>query len=304
MSELGTLPGTARVLQPTIDGQKLKKTLYIDTAHLDRCIELWSSGGFDELGLESYDDNFKLNDTELLKRFPDVRRLHINLDRRIDLSGLSYVADRLMALNINDDINTVADLTPFKCLESLGIRWNQKTRFPNELPSLRSLGLSYFNPSTKDLTTLPHMPLLRAFGLTVARLESLKGVGRLRALYRLSLYRVQGLTTVNEIGALRELGELEIEGCKGSFDLPNALRSSAQLTKMIYGRSAPLSSLNFISGLPKLELLTFLETDVTDGDMSLLASHKSLRYVAFTKKKHFSHSDKELNALYASREEK
>jgi len=233
-----------------------------------------------------------------------MRRLHINLDRRIDLSGLSYVADRLMALNINDDINTVADLTPFKCLESLGIRWNQETRFPNEEPSLRSLGLSYFNPSTKDLTTLPHMPSLTAFGLTVARLESLKGLERLRALRELRLYRVQGLTTVNEIGALQDLRELGVEGCQGNFDLASALRSCTQLTTVRYGRAAPLSSLKFISSLPKLESLTFLDTDVKDGDMSPLANHKCLRYVAFTKKKHFSHSEKELNALYASREKK
>jgi hypothetical protein len=301
MSAPLSLPGTARVLQPIINGQKLAKTLYIDTAHLDRCVELWSSGAFDELGLESYDNNYKLNDTDVLQRFPKLTRLHINLDRPIDLSGLSHAAEFLVGLNINDDINTIADLTPFTSIERLGFRWNPKTRFPNAMPALRELGLSHFKPDTKDLTTLPHMPSLAHFGLTVAHLESLIGLERLRELQHLQLYRVQGLTSIEEIGALQGLRELDIEGCKGSFDLASALNQSTHLITVRYSRSAPLSSLRFIAQLPKLKHLAFLDTEVEDGDMSPLATHQSLRHVAFTKKKHFSHSDRQLNALYAGR---
>ena len=48
----------------------------------------------------------------------------------------------------------------------------------------------------------------------------------------------------------------------------------------------------------------FLGTDVVDGDMLRLLDHRRLAYVAFTRKRHFSHAEAEINrALEARREE-
>lgn len=246
-------------------------------------------------------DNFKLNDTDLLARFPGVRRLHINLDRRVDLGGLKHLAEGLAVLFINDDINTVTDFTPFTRLERLAVRWHPKTHFPEEMPAMHALALIQFKPGSKDLSTLPRLPSLRTLALPSARLETLHGLAQLPSLEELRLFRVRGLQEIGDIGELRSLHTLELDGCKGEFDLPNALRPGSALTALTYTACTALDSLAFVSDLPQLESLVFLDTDVTDGDMTPLAAHPSLRHVAFTKKMHFSHSERELNDLYAQR---
>ena len=51
-------------------------------------------------------------------------------------------------------------------------------------------------------------------------------------------------------------------------------------------------SLGWLKNFKLLESFVFMGTDVIDGDMSPLFSLENLSHLAFTSKKHFSHTEK------------
>jgi hypothetical protein len=52
--------------------------------------------------------------------------------------------------------------------------------------------------------------------------------------------------------------------------------------------------LDFIASLSELEYLTFVGTNVENGDLAILAE-KKIKFVSFDDKKHYSHKMKQIN---------
>ena len=71
----------------------------------------------------------------------------------------------------------------------------------------------------------------------------------------------------------------------------NGILASKVEPALAYGMSATLPSIKFIKNCSRLKELRFVDVDVADGDMTPLLT---LEDFAFTKKRHFSHTEKEL----------
>lgn len=288
------LPGVTRVLAPVIHGRMLHRTLFIDSDYLAQCAELWRTGEYTHLGLESYQDAFKLGSVDFLDDFPPVQRLTVTLERRIDLSALARHAGRLEEFRSNDELNFVEDLTPFTKLTNLAMKWDRSVRLPDTLPTLQQLGLTHFCPKSENLTSLPGAPGLQRLALRGA-FQSLDGIERYTQLTDLSLYKVPKLADVHAMSKLQHLQAVEFDLCKGPFALSQAFQPGAPVVDLKYLSSTELPDVQFVRQLPKLEKFVFMHTPVTDGDMTPLLEHPALSYVSFTDTKHFSHKWREVN---------
>jgi len=295
------LPGVARVREPRIYGRIVSKTLFIDSNHLDECAALWRKGDYTHLGLESYNDAFKLPNVGFLGDFPAVSRITVTLDHRIDLSGLAQQARSLREILINDEINAVEDLTPLTKLRKLTMTWRRSIEFPARFAELRELALTHFRPDSRDLRSLPAAPHLTSLGLGPARIDSLAGIERYGKLQQVGLYRLSDLQDVGGLRRLKRLRSVDLDLCNGSFSLDRVLRGSRQITHLKYMKSVPLPDIRFVLQLPRLRNFVFLHTQVSDGDMTALTQHRALEYVAFTKKRHFSHSMEKVNRILNER---
>ncbi|MGZ8252015.1 MAG: hypothetical protein ACXWT7_06705 [Methylophilaceae bacterium] len=257
--------------------------MYIDSDFLEECAELWSTGIYTQLGLESYNNAFKLSNSDFLERFSSVNSIHINLNRVINLDGLEHIAETLEALDINDDLNLVRNLSPFKCLRSLRQNWGSDISFPEKMPLLETLGLAHFHPKIGNFNDLPEAPNLRKIGIVLARVSSFEGLQKYNLLTDLGFYRLAGLEDVSAIEHLTSLKEFELESCRGTYDISSAVKYCSELNKLTYINCPELNSLSFISHLPKLKEFIFPNTLVKDGNLSPLLNHPSLAQVLFTK---------------------
>jgi len=187
----------------------------------------------------------------------------------------------------------IDDLSPFDRLENIGQVWSANTIFPETMRSLQGMGWVRFNPKARNFECLPNAPNLKSFGCVNTNVETLSGIERYPNLSTLSITTASRLTNVSELAHLTQLTEVEFEGCKHVANIADGLTSICieWLKLMNCGR---LPSISFIMNLPSLKKFIFMDTDVADGDMSWLFKHPHLEFVAFTRKKHFTHSEKQV----------
>jgi len=94
-----------------------------------------------------------------------------------------------------------------------------------------------------------------------------------------------------------DLEELEVENSKAQI----AVESFGKLTrlrKLILLDCAPLSSLSFVKNIPALEFISFVNTEIRDGDMTPCFG---LKYAGFLKKKHYTHTPEQVAAAIAEK---
>ena len=85
------LLGRSKEVDTVIGGRLLERTLYIDAVEARACAALWTSGRYTQLGLSAA-QNPDLGDVSCLDAFEGVGKLHLMLDRKVDLAPLQQHA--------------------------------------------------------------------------------------------------------------------------------------------------------------------------------------------------------------------
>lgn len=295
-----TLPGLARVRETVISGKLLNRSLEIDSRHLPECAELWGSGEFTQLVLSSYRDAFELRTLEVLKDFPPITSLQVYLRYKVDLSPLEAHAQHLQAFFANDGINGILDFSPYAHLTSVGQVWREGARFPARMERLERMAWTNFRPKSKDISALPQASRLRCLSLVSANISSMAGLEQYDNLSELSVCNAPRLSDLSALRGLSAIHALTFEGCKALANLTDNIRH-LPLEELSLIKCDSIPSISFVQQMHKLRRLVLLDTNVVDGDMSILLAHPALKHVAFTKKKHFSHSERDImNALTTS----
>jgi hypothetical protein len=130
--------------------------------------------------------------------------------------------------------------------------------------------------------------------LIPAQIESFEGIGQFKILQELNLYGLNKLKDISSIGLLRNsLRKLIMENCKNIQDFM-PIGSLDNLEHLSLQSCGSMKSIAFTQGMPNLKFFNFEKTDVEDGDLSYC---QTIPTVHFTKKKHFSHKQKDLNNL-------
>jgi protein phosphatase 1 regulatory subunit 7 len=273
-----------------IDWGKEHKLLTIESERIDECMRYYEDD-------ESLDGvylcrglGYKLDDISFLENHKSIRGLVIPDGTHIDISGIECLTG-LRYISISGNRQPI-DYSVFPELEEARGSWHHKVVLSDKCRKLRHLCLWHYRPAGHDLTNLPYVPNLEFLGLIQSPIESTIGIGRFMKLKQLELCQLPRLTTLCDMESL-PIEIAEVQNCKRLQNL-DYFGSVKTLRRLICSHCGAIPSLDFIRGLGRLEHFTFLDVDVSDGDMTPCLR---VPYTAFTDKRHFSHTMQQMNGL-------
>ncbi|HEY4556361.1 MAG TPA: hypothetical protein VIG68_08015, partial [Lysobacter sp.] len=99
---------------------------------------------------------------------------------------------------------------------------------------------------------------------------------------------------------MTRLRRLAFDGCRRLEHL-DAVLAGLRLESLQLTRCGSLRTVGFAASMPELASLVFVGTELVDGDLAALTAHPALRHVAFTRKPHFSHGERDVMARLRAR---
>jgi hypothetical protein len=210
----------------------------------------------------------------------------------IDISGIRYLSN-LKCLRVNNK-NQGINFGYFPNLEYASLDWNKKLVNLDTRKKLGRLELWKLNPTSHTLTEFCGLTELKSLALSQSTIHSVDGIESLTNLTEFEGNYLTKLENADSFAARSEsLNSLSLSNCK-------RLRNYAFLPKLIKLKKlklvdcGTLPNLDFIASLSELEYLTFVGTNVENGDLAILAE-KKIKFVSFDDKKHYSHKMKQIN---------
>ncbi|QDE89136.1 hypothetical protein BHS06_09300 [Myxococcus xanthus] len=231
-------------------------------------------------------------DLSALNQHNTVQSLDLSDDidlKQVDLSPL-YALQQLTLLAI-PYLKERIDFSRLPSLETLHITGADEALPPLQLPRLNHLLLvAVKNLDCEFLSGLSTLQELRISGGSIERLAGIEALDKLTSI---QIQHSPKMLDISAINALKSLKTLHIEKC-------SQLRDYGFLSNNNTLEDVFISELDSVSFAPDMEQLNSLQFwDLKDGDMSPLLASKSLKEVYFhPKKKHYSHSLKEINAAF------
>lgn len=272
------------------------QVISIESDRISQCMEHYRKAMLDGICIAPI-YGYKLKDLAFLVDYPDVQRVIISYTNGIDLSGLYKLKNlRLLAVSFN---NQSIDFSAFPKLEDLSIDWHSKMKFPSTSKAMKCLAMSNYKPKSKDFTELPDYPNLRELEIVRAPIHSLAGLGRFKKLKHLKLYYLSKLESIAALDAY-SVEDLEFEVCRKIKDHAHVAKLP-KLRDLRLSDCGQVESLHFLDHMPNLKGITFVNTNVLDGDMTPCFR---LDYAGFLNKKHYSHTSEEVDVIIAERHKK
>lgn len=231
-------------------------------------------------------------DLSALNGHSGVQALDLSDDidlKHVDLSPL-YALPQLKLLSI-PYLKERIDFSRLPSLETLYITGADEALEPLELPRLKHLLLVAVK--NQDCGFLSKLSALQELRISGGNIERLAGIETLDELASIQIQHSPKMLDISAINALKNLKTLHIEKC-------SQLRDYGFLSYNKTLEEVFISELDSVSFAPAMEHLSSLQFwDLKDGDMSPLLTSKSLKELYFhPKKKHYSHSLKEINAAF------
>jgi hypothetical protein len=207
------------------------------------------------------------------------------LNDKVDFSELCQFK-KLTFLGALDNKKNVLDLACFPDLETLACNITERLKGLEACKKLKSLTVSYYNPESENLAELPGLASLEDLNIFKTRIKTLRGIEVFKNLKRLELYGAPRLETIESLGPLsNNLEEISFGTCKRVKDY-ETLGKVRSLKKILFTNSGEIKTLSFVKQLPDLEFISFVGTNVVDGDLSYC---EGIGYVGFDDKRHYSH---------------
>ncbi len=269
--------------------------LRLHAGELDRYLDAYTHSDSRKWGIQiAAHRGFKGTDLRFLRDVPQLKALYIQ-DATPDLSAIFELQhlEWLLLPSTRQEI----DFTFWPRLNVLRCHWGPQLKGIDSCANLRKLYVRNFNPRSKSLKSLGLPSRLVELELAFSNIASLDGISFSSSLVRLELHYLRDLSDIEDLRNLHESMEaLEMTHCKklGSY---KAIADLRNLKRLIIGHCSDMPSLGFLASLHKLELLTFLGTNVKNGDLSPCLGLPNLNHIAYTDKRHFSHKAKDLRAL-------
>jgi hypothetical protein len=277
----------------TKDGFKLLKgtdgidDLLFDTSRTKACFDFMVKHDIKRISLNPY-HGFNLGSLDFLIPMSNLFEGLIIGTEKLDLNALGCFKN-LNFLGVPDNGKDIVNLSKFKKLRTLACYYSDRLKGLDTCRNLESLTLSNYKPERGDLTTLPELNSLEHLSLIQPKVISLKGIEKFKNLKMIEIYGAYKLETIAPIRLLsNSLENIKIERCRKIKDY-DALKGLPKLKKMIISESGEIKTLSFIKTLAKLKFLSFVGTNVLDGNMSYC---EGLSYVGFDDKRHYSHKMK------------
>lgn len=242
---------------------------------------------------------FTGNDVNFLRETPGLKVLSLQ-EEMDDISGLQGLRELEWLLFSGSP--QILDLSYFPNLSAFYATWSPKITNLCECRKLEELLLGKFRPSGRSFSELSCATSVKRLWIRTSPVKSLSGIEGMTNLNSLELSYFSKLESVEPLLALRgQLVELELDSCKKIKDW-GTLGQMASLTKLQLSRLGSIPSLRFIETLRELEFISFVDTNIEDGDLSVLLELPKLTYAGFFNKKNFSHKFEEVESILKSRQ--
>lgn len=270
-------------------GTKNSKKLVVESERLEEYIEYIESGKASDISINSF-MGYKLPDISFINRIKDkIEGLHIP-ETKYDIQGINALHN-LKTLGFADNGKDTIDLSNFPELTSLACDYSKRLIHLESCTKLIGLSLTGYKPTCRSLIESPELPNIERISLYKANIVTLNGIEKFQRLSELNLYGLSKLEKIESLIGLKEsLAQIEIENCKKISDY-YFLGELKNLHKLIISDSGQIENLSFIQKMTNLKFLSFVGTNILDGDISHCLH---LDYVGFDDKRHYSHKMKQL----------
>ncbi len=228
---------------------------------------------------------YKDNNLDFFEHIQKIRNIIINSHLVINYSALS--THREIEEAVFDEANGLIDLSWFPQMKFVSFFYNKNIIGIEKCSSVNRAIIRRFKPKSGNLDSLRLWTKLTDLSLVQPTLVSFDGIEDVKGLNRLELNNCRFEFSVEGIAKLVPwLKILEIDSCKKIQNI-EAVTNLSNIEHLAVDNIGEIPSLKFIKKMKKLKRITFVNTNVLDGDLSPCIG---LEYVGFLDKKHYSHS--------------
>lgn len=240
-----------------------------------------------------------ITDLSFLQEFPDLLYLEVVDQKRVDPRQLDCLYN-LRGLRIESPRAGI-DFSWFPQLEVFVGDWHADNRNFARCKELRTMRIWHFKPRTSDLSDLGEAARLDNLEITKTDIASLAGLEALEDLRYLQIAYAPKLTSLDSLSAADcGIREITFESVKNVASY-RPLASLSYLRRLKLFKCAPMPDLTWTKGMNRLDLFSFVETNVEDGDLSPLLELPMLRHVGTMDKKHYNYKFESINKLLDER---
>jgi hypothetical protein len=214
-------------------------------------------------------------DLGFLEEFPDLLYLEIVEQKNVNTRPLDFLRN-LRGLRL-DSPGAGIDFARFEELEVFQGDWHSDNRNLDRARELRRIEAWQFKPRSGDLRDLANIPRLEILQLTQTNITSLAGVETLQDLRYLDVAyasKLESLAALTSTPPL-EIRELHLSNAKKISGYKH-IASLKHLRRLQLSTCAPMPDLRWTEEMDRLDMFSFVETNVQDGDLSPLLSLPAL----------------------------
>ena len=141
---------------------------------------------------------------------------------------------------------------------------------------------------------MPELHNLEDLSIIQSPIKTIEGIHRFPSLKQLELAYLPKLETLSAIAELKNslLELLECDHCKkvGDYEVIQYLKN---LKILRFNDCGEIPTISFINDMPLLEKLSFVKTNILDGNLHPCLK---LKYAGFFAKRHYSHTPEQIEA--------
>lgn len=220
-----------------------------------------------------------------------IRRLSIVMES-VSLAGLAG-NDRIESVYLSGVLDRPFDFSSVRSLRFLNLIWHDKVIGLDHMDWLADLTLRGFRGGSGELSRLNFLHCLSLVQPNIPNLAFLESFHRLRKLEIAYARKLADLTGILRVAPTLE--ELELDHLPKIGGFEETIGMLPALKRLKISKCPAMQSLDFVSALPELEFISFVDTDVTSGDITPC---EGIPYVGFLDRRHFNCTwDKEKKCL-------
>jgi internalin A len=252
----------------------------------DEVVEAYVKGTGVEALYFNVSKGWKGTDFSFLSRLPAVAELNIIAAKCVHLEAMEAMQN-LQSLSLTCDTRSTVDFSRLKMLRQCYLLWWAGAASLFEARQLEHLYLDTMR--TGDFDAIGNLERLRYLTIANAGIDDLSPLTRLKRLERLELIDCRKLTTFDALARLTTLERLTVRGSKALSSL-EFVRPLEHLEVLILSDNGSIDSLRPVEALRRLKALAFAgDTNIEDGDLSVLTGLPEMAMLMFAPRRHYSH---------------
>jgi len=240
---------------------------------------------------------YKLNTLDFTEQLPFLEGIKIAESCNIkDFSPLYKLTD-IVYLSLPKNKYPL-DFSYFPKLSELIITWNTKYKNLEKCTKIKWLWIVSFNTRSQDFRDIPSFRNLQHLTIVWSNVSSFQGLALQPVLKQIDLEYCAKLVSLEGLEITKNsLLHLQINNSKKlknhsfvcNFDKLEVLRLNS---------CGDIGNINFLNQMPNLKSFSFVDTNVIDGDLTPLFNLES---VGFLNKRHYSHTDLEVDEIISKK---